>query len=157
MEDRILEIVVYLMNQLAEERGSLSTIDDMSDDLRSLGFTDKEISSAYIWLLNHFEDYPESFEFHDKDNKCKSLRILSDLERKVISPDGYGYLLQLRTLRLLSTEQFEMILDRCALFTTDPIDLDEIKLYASAALFDTRSADLAVPMWIDNAENEAVN
>ncbi len=30
MQDRILEIVVYLMNQLSEEQGSLNSIDDMS-------------------------------------------------------------------------------------------------------------------------------
>ncbi len=157
MQDRILEIVVYLMNQLSEEQGSLNSIDDMSDDLRSMGFTDKEISSAYSWLLNHFEDYPESFEFRDKNNNRKSFRVLSDIERKIISAEGYGYLLQLRQLGLLTTEQFEMILDRCALFTTDPVSSDEVKLFASATMFDTASTDLSSPVWIDDPENEAVN
>lgn len=157
MQDRILEIVVYLMNQLAEEQGSLNSIDDMSDDLRSMGFTDKEISSAYSWLLNHFEDYPESFEFRDKNKKRNSFRVLSDIERKIISPEGYGYLIQLKKLGLLTTEQFEMILDRCALFTTDPVSVGEIKMFASAAMFDTGSTDLPIPVWIDDPENEPVN
>lgn len=157
MQDRILEIVVYLMNQLSEEQGSLNSIDDMSDDLRSMGFTDKEISSAYSWLLNHFEDYPESFEFRDNNKKRKSFRVLSDIERKIISAEGYGYLLQLRQLGLLTTEQFEMILDRCALFTTDPVSSDEVKMFASATMFDTASTDLSAPVWVDDPENEAVN
>ena len=88
MQDKILEIVVYLMNRLTDHQGTMSNIDEMSADLRSMGFTDNEISSAYNWLLKHFEDYPNSFSFSDNRNDSGAVRVLSDAERGVISADA---------------------------------------------------------------------
>ncbi len=157
MQDRILEIVVYLMNQLNDQQEMLGNIDEMSADLRSMGFTDSEISSAYNWLLQHFDDYPGSFSFSDKNIGNEAIRVLSETERKIIAPEAYGYLLQLRHLRLLTIEQLEMILDRCALFASDPIDVSEIKILASAAMFDTGSADLPFAIWVGDPESEPIN
>jgi uncharacterized protein Smg (DUF494 family) len=157
VQDKILEIVVYLMNRLTDHQGTMSSIDEMSADLRSMGFTDHEISSAYNWLLKHFEDYPDSFSFSDKRNDSGSVRVLSDAERSIISPDAYGYLLQLRHLNLLTTEHMEMILDRCALFVNDPIDISEMKILASVAMFDTGSSDLPYAVWVGDPESEPIN
>lgn len=157
MQDKILEIVVYLMNQLSDHQGTINNIDEMSADLRSMGFTDKEISSAYSWLLKHFEDYPESFSIPKNKIDGGSVRILSDAERKIIMPDAYGYLLQLRQLHLLSAEQLELILDRCALFSSDPIDIEEIKFFASAAMFETGSSEMPFAIWTGDPESEPIN
>lgn len=158
MQDKILEIVVYLMNRLTDHQGSLSNFDEMSADLRSMGFTDTEISSAYNWLLKHFEDYPDSFSYaHNKKISSSAVRILSEMERNVISPEAYGYLLQLRHLDLLTTEQLEMILDRCALFVNEPIGLNEIKLLASVAMFDSGSSEFPYAMWAGDPESEPIN
>ncbi|MEZ5358500.1 MAG: DUF494 family protein [Candidatus Zixiibacteriota bacterium] len=157
MQDRILEIVVYLMNQISEHQETIHNIDEMSADLRSMGFTDNEISSAYNWLLQHFEDYPESFSFTDEEIGSTSVRILSETERKILSPEAYGYLLQLRHLRLLTTEQLEMILDRCALFASDPVDVTEVKILASSTMFDTGSIDTPFMIWVGEPENEPIN
>ncbi len=157
MQDRILEIVVYLMNQISEHQETLHNIDEMSADLRSMGFTDTEISSAYNWLLQHFEDYPESFSFTDNEIGDSGVRVLSEAERKILSVEAYGYILQLRHLRLLNTEQLEMILDRCALFSSDPIDMTEIKILASAAMFDTGSVDTPFMVWVGDPESEPIN
>lgn len=145
------------MNRLTDHQGAMSNIDEMSADLRSMGFTDNEISSAYNWLLKHFEDYPDSFSFSDKRNDSGSVRVLSDAERGVISPEAFGYLLQLRQLNLLTIEQMEMILDRCALFVNDPIDISEMKILASVAMFDTGSSDLPYAVWVGDPESEPIN
>ena len=157
MQNRILEIVVYLMNQLSDHQGSMANFDEMSADLRSMGFTDNEITSAYNWLLKHFDDYPDSFSDARPDASNRAVRILSDTEQKVVSPEAYGYLLQLRQLRLLTLEQMEMILDRCALFSADPMDVNDIKVLASAAMFDGGSADLPYAVWVGNPENEPIH
>jgi uncharacterized protein Smg (DUF494 family) len=145
------------MNRLTDYQGSLSNIDEMSADLRSMGFTDTEISSAYNWLLKHFEDYPDSFSFTDKSINSRSVRVLSDTERGVISPEAYGYLLQLRHLSLLTMEQMEMILDRCALFVNDPVDINEMKILASVAMFDVGTSEYPYAVWVGDPENEPVN
>ncbi len=157
MQDKILEIVVYLMNQLTDHQGTIGNIDEMSADLRSMGFTDSEISSAYNWLLQHFEDYPDSFSFSEKKISRRSVRILSEAERGVISPEAFGYLLQLRQLNLLTPEQMEMILDRCALFVNDPIDIGEMKILASVAMFDTGSSEFPYAVWAGDPDSEPIN
>jgi uncharacterized protein Smg (DUF494 family) len=157
VQDRILEIVVYLMNQLNEHQGNLVSIDEMSADLRSMGFTDNEISSAYSWLLKHFEDYPDSFSIKGKDIGKRSIRVLSDVERKIISPGAYGYLLQLRHLGLLTAEQLEMVLDRCMLFGGGMVEVDEMKVLASTALFDLGTPELPLAVWIGDPESEPIN
>jgi uncharacterized protein Smg (DUF494 family) len=145
------------MNQLTDHQGTLTNIDEMSADLRSMGFTDNEISSAYNWLLKHFEDYPDSFSFTERSISNGSVRVLSDSERGIISAEAYGYLLQLRHLNLLTVEQMEMILDRCALFVNDPIDINEMKILASVAMFDTGSSDFPYAVWVGDPESEPIN
>lgn len=157
MHDRILEIVVYLMSQLSDQQGNLGSLDDMSADLRSMGFTDNEISSAYNWLLKHFEDYPDSFSTRTKEISSNSVRVLSDAERKMISPEAYGYLLQIRHLGILTAEQMEMILDRCLLFGAGPIDTNDIKLLASATMFDMGVPELPLAVWVGDPESEPIN
>ncbi len=157
MQDRILEIVVYLMNQLNDQQGNLGSLDEMSADLRSMGFTDNEISSAYNWLLKHFDDYPESFSEGGRTVSNKSIRVLSEAERKVISPEAFGYLLQLRYINLLTTEQLEMILDRCTLFDAEPIDLGDMKVLASAMMFENSGVDVPYSIWIGDTEDEPIH
>lgn len=152
-----MEIVVYLMNQLNDRQGTMVSIDEMSADLRSMGFTDNEISSAYSWLLKHFEDYPHSFAIKGKEIGKRSVRILSETERKIISPQAYGYLLQLRHLGLLTAEQMEMILDRCMLFGGGPVDTEEMKVLASTAMFDLGTPELPLAVWIGDPESEPIN
>jgi uncharacterized protein Smg (DUF494 family) len=157
VQEKILEIVVYLMNRLTDHQGSVSSFDEMSADLRSMGFTDTEISSAYSWLLKHFEDYPDSFATAAAKTDSRAVRVLSEAERRVISPEAYGYLLQLRQLNLLSIEQMEMILDRCALFISDPVDLSEIKVLASVAMFESGSSEFPYSVWVGDPESEPIN
>ena len=157
MQDRILEIVVYLMSHLNDRQDGLSSLDEMSTDLRSMGFTDNEISSAYSWLLKHFEDYPGNYSAGSEDTDARSVRILSDLERKLISPEAYGYLLQLKHLGLINVEQMEMILDRATLFDNDPLDINDIKILASATLFENGLSDMPYAVWVGEPENEPIN
>jgi uncharacterized protein Smg (DUF494 family) len=145
------------MNRLTEHQESMSNIDEMSADLRSMGFTDTEISSAYDWLLKHIEDSPDSFSLPGNSISKRAVRVLSTLEREIVSAEAFGYLLQLRQLNLLTAEQMEMILDRCSLFVNDPIGLNEMKILASVALFDNGATDFPYAVWVGDPENEPVN
>lgn len=146
------------MNRLIEPAGPLSTFDEMSADLRTMGYSENEISSAYSWLLKHFEDYPDSFSFKaDQIQSNRAIRVLSENERKVLSPEAYGYLTQLRHLGLLTTEQMEMILDRITLMGEDQVDLNEIKLMASSTMFDGAQSEYPYAVWVGDPESEPIN
>ena len=157
VHERILEIVVYLVSNLGDRQEGLGSLDEMSTDLRSMGFTDNEISSAYSWLLKHFENYPGDFSAQNNRTSSRSVRVLSEHERKLISAEAYGYLLQLKHLGLITATQMEMILDRCVLFDTDPLEIDDIKIIASATMFEVGSADLPYAIWVGDPESEPIN
>jgi uncharacterized protein Smg (DUF494 family) len=157
VQDRILEIVVLLMNHLEEHQGSLGNIDDMSENLRSLGFTDSEISTAYNWLFKQLENAPDNFNFSERGGKTPAVRVLSGAERKVFEPDAYGYLLQLQHLGLLNTEQFESIIDKGMVLGASPIDIDEAKFLVSGVLFDAPAVDFLSSDWFTDLESEPIN
>ena len=93
MRNRILEIVVYLMDHIQEHRGQIIDIEDLSANLRGLGYTENEISSAYSWLVDRFEASGDNFFSSFPEEHC-STRILTDYERYMFTPDAYGFLLK---------------------------------------------------------------
>jgi uncharacterized protein Smg (DUF494 family) len=157
VQDRILEIVVLLMNHLEEHQGSLGNIDDMSENLRSLGFTDSEISTAYNWLFKQIETAPDSFNFNERPDRTSAVRVLSEAERKIFEPDAYGYLLQLQHLGLLTAEQVESIIDKGMVLGAGSVDVDEAKFLVSGVLFDNASVDFLSSEWFTDMESEPIN
>ena len=63
----------------------------------------------------------------------------------------------LKHLGLISTEQMEMILDRATLFDSDPLDISDIKILASATLFENGTSDLPYSVWVGDPESEPIN
>jgi uncharacterized protein Smg (DUF494 family) len=134
MGSRVLEIVVYLMDHMRENQGALPAMDDLSTDLRGMGYTDTEISSAYSWVLDRFESLHETF-FEQFPAEHFSNRILTQYERLQLTTEAYGYLLKLMNLRVIDDQQFESILERAVIFGARLISLDQIKMVTSAVLF----------------------
>jgi len=131
--DRLLEIVVLIMSHIRETQGQVDSFDDISDDLKSQGFTDSEISFAYSWVIDHLQGEPETL------SECPptgdSIRVLSEKERQHFTSEAYGYLLQMKYLNLLSDNDMELILERGGTIGATPIDLDQIKIVIGAVLF----------------------
>ena len=134
MRNRILEIVVFLMDYMGDERERQSEADDVSAALRNLGYSDQEISSAYTWFLEQFKGTPEQF-FSKFPKNHSSQRMLTDTERMYITSDAQGLLIKLLDSTIISDEQMEAILERAIFFATEPITLEQIKIIASAVVF----------------------
>jgi len=131
--NRVLEIVVFLMSQLKEQQGQMESIDEVSSYLKSHGFTENEISSAYSWVLDQIQ--AESPFLLDNLRSEDSTRVFSEQDRRFFNTDALGYLLQLRHLGLLSDSQIEMILERGSLLGTSNIDLEQVKVIIGSMLF----------------------
>ncbi len=134
MRDRILEIVVFLMDYMRDSQGQLGDSDDFSSTLKTMGYSDNEISSAFYWLMNRFGSAPEHL-FSNFPKLHHSSRILTASERVLLTTDAYGYLLKLQNLSLVDDEQFEAILERVSAFGSDPVGSEHIKLIASSVVF----------------------
>lgn len=155
MEDRILEIVFYLVQYVRSHNGSLAHLDDISKSLKNLGFTESEISSAYGWFLEEVQSRSEKFVFTN-DKGETSPRIFSDIEKQQIGTDAQGYLIQLYQMGLLDEENFEQVVERAMMVSPDQIDLSSMKMIASTVLFG--GADLSMDLnWFNVSGDETVH
>ncbi len=90
MRNRILEIVVFLMDFLQQGAKENFYPDELSDTLEQMGYSDSEISSAYRWMLERLQGNPEKY-FNEYPKKPMSQRVLSSVERQQISAKAIIY------------------------------------------------------------------
>ncbi|MEA1981750.1 MAG: DUF494 family protein [candidate division Zixibacteria bacterium] len=134
MINRILEIVVYLIDFFREKREQFTNIDELSVSLKEKGYTETEISSAYSWLLERYENAPENY-FSKFPEFSVSVRILTESERHHFTVEAQGLLIKLLSFALIDNEQFEMIVDRASLLVGYQIDVEQVKVFASTVIF----------------------
>jgi uncharacterized protein Smg (DUF494 family) len=134
MRNRVLEIVVMLMDSVQENDTWISDIDDMSSTLRSMGYTDQEISSAFGWLAERFHHAGDRF-FVNFSRVQSTNRILSQHERLRWTPDAYGFLLKLFNYGLITNEQAEMIIEQALVYTPREVNVERVKRIAAALMF----------------------
>jgi uncharacterized protein Smg (DUF494 family) len=137
MQERIIEIIVYLLGEF-QQQNSQDNYVDISKQLVSRGYTESEINLAFSWVFNHLQRQnagtSEQFEYSPASN-----RILHDVEKLVISSEAYGYLIQLRHLGLLSDYELEMVIENSINMNTSTITIDDIKSITASILFDLDS------------------
>ncbi len=133
MEERLIEIIVYLLEEF-RFHSRQQNYNEMSKELLSRGYTKDEINLAFKWIANFWQDRNSSAE--DEFNYTqRSTRILHDVERIVINPEAFGYLLQMRHLGLLSDADMEMVIDKALSLGTASITIDDIKSIVASIIF----------------------
>lgn len=137
MQERIIEIIVYLMEEFQQTHSS-EDYSDLSKELISRGYTESEINLAFSWIFNHLQD--TNTELSQEFNYAPgSNRILHDVEKIIISSEAYGYLLQLKHLGILSDYDLETVIDRSMALGTSDITVDDIKSITASLLFGSDS------------------
>jgi len=147
MQERILEIIVYLLNELQQDRKGKDKI-DLTRDLLLKGYTDGEVSLAFSWIFNYLKNPPQDrggmdIEYNDQ------LEDYPEFEKLVISPDAYGFLLQLIQLGVIKESDIEMFIERAVAFGKDDISVDDLKSIIATILFgmDSRSSFNGYPFY----------
>lgn len=133
MRNRILEIVVFLIDFMQGNKGNLAGSEDLSTVLEAEGYSQDEISSAYSWLLQRFDNAPEQY-FSEIPIMNASTRILTPTERMQLTWEAQGFLMKLVNLSLVDHEQFEGIMERVSVFGSKSVSIDQIKLIASSVV-----------------------
>jgi uncharacterized protein Smg (DUF494 family) len=133
IQERFIEIVVYLLQELKrpEVKGNYSNI---SKKLLARGYTENEINFAFSWVFNHMAENHIPRE-EDIEYSTRSVRLLHEVEKMVIQPEAYGYLLQLRELGLLDDYEFEIVVEKALSLGTSHVTIDDIKSIASTIIF----------------------
>lgn len=153
MEERILEIVFYLVEHVRSHNGQIGPFQMISRDLKSRGFTDSEISSAYGWFLEELQK--EGGKIQPLDNSSQSVRIMSPQEMQHFTSDAAGFLIQLLRFKLITPSQFERIVDKSFLLGSEVIDLPVMKVIATRYVFASgTTVDLN---WFNVDGSETVN
>ena len=132
MQERIVEIIVYLIHEMQTDK-RLGEI-----DLRALsdrGYTQNEISTAFSWLFDKIH-LGDNILARGSSGQPHSHRVLHDSERAIITPEAYGYLLELRELRLLDDMDIELAIDRIMMAGFGSVGIDEMKSVIASIIFD---------------------
>lgn len=152
MNERVIEIIAYIVNEMSTkhlgEDGSDFQI--LSQKLADYGYTQKEISVAFSWLL-------EKAKFNSQ-NKPKfplshTHRILHDFEKMAISPDAQGYLIQLCEFDLIDNTEMEQIIEKALLSGNNPVSINEMKEIVASVIFKPEDIMESSFFLLDNAYN----
>ncbi|MDG5766490.1 DUF494 family protein [Balneolales bacterium ANBcel1] len=109
---------------------------DISLD-RLKGYNKAEISAAYSWLMHKYENGEISQQKRDPGHK-PAPRVLHPSERIQISPEAYGYLLDLYYLGILDASEMERLIE-IAVFRPEGVsDPSEIKQWVAGLLFENK-------------------
>lgn len=142
MKGRVIDIIVYLMQQLNQKEKGLSQLDKLTEDLQNQGYTDSEINAAFYWLLERLRLQLSQLVRSRKGLPKKSSRILHTTENILFSRTGYGYLIQLYQLGLINDEQREQIIQRALTSGLGEIGEFEVKALAARLLLNDEEGEI---------------
>lgn len=103
-------------------------------NLSEMGYTQSEINTAVNWVYSRIEE--GIYLFSDKGKKSKSHRFLHQLEREVIEPDAFGYLIETKELGLLNDIDVEKIIEKIFLSGYVKVTLRDMKEITASYLLD---------------------
>lgn len=126
MQENVIDIILKIYRRLIAGE-SLQEINH--DDFAT--FQKSEFIAAYSYVLEKSQD---------KSHKSTPLvpRILHLAERLVITPEAYGYLLELNKLGVLSPSDLEYIIEKTMLNSVARIDLEAMKTLVAKHLFQSK-------------------
>lgn len=131
MEPNVLEILVLLLKQYPEGAISKEEFEPLTKDLLGLGYTRREIETALYWFYNNnMEDRGLSHATEPFDSNAH--RILHELESSILSPEGYGYLIELKQLGILNLVEMNEIIEKAVLLGGRRVGLEDMKLFVAS-------------------------
>ena len=139
MYTRVIEVIIQLMKNLSEYRYNLNDINSVTKNLSTLGYTNEEITAALVWLLKRLDSQTDTLDtLHQyiPQERTETYRILHEVEQMVITPEAYGYIIQLRELGLLDDDQTERIIERAMGYNNQQVTVEDMKLVIASVFFD---------------------
>lgn len=134
--ERVIEIIVYLLTELKGSK-QLSEVDVQK--LTKLGYTQNEINTAFSWVYSKIHSGEKIFS--DSKAAARSHRMLHEVEKNVIEPEAFGYLIQLRELGMVSDMDLEVVIDRIMASGYMKVNKEDIKYFLAGFLLDIEDAE----------------
>lgn len=121
------------MDRMRENSGVLSSITELSEDLRDLGYSDDEISVAFNWFADRVRTGGDAV-YSGFPRLQTSHRIFTPQERLHLTEESQGLLLSMWNMGLIDGGQLEAILDKAQVYGIRPVTIDQIKWLTSRVL-----------------------
>jgi Smg protein len=151
MQDKVIEIIVYILSEIKEIK-QLSEIDVNS--LSDKGYSDSEINTAFAWIFSKLDE--GELIFKNENESVKSHRIFNKVETKIFSVDAKGYLLMLRELGLLNDLDIDLVIERVLLSGYQKINISELKKFIASFIFNLENkSDILNRIILQN--NDTIN
>lgn len=146
MRNNIVDLIVHLARRIRLGEG-LNEI--KPEDLKN--YNKSEVSAAYSWILQKYSSNNRDFVTRPEDNH----RVLHYAERMLISPEAYGYLLELVNIGIIDQEAMEGIIERVMFHSSERITVDKVKKIIASYLFEYDSSTKGQSSFLSG--NESVN
>jgi uncharacterized protein Smg (DUF494 family) len=153
MNERIVEVLVYIVSEIRENnKPGIENLDLLSRNLLQKGYSEEEISSAFSWLFDRIKyNFEELVSSNVSSAQNRSYRILSDVEKLILSPAAYGYLIQLHQLDLINELEMDEIIERAVMMGTSTVSVSDIKVIAASMMFDSETSVDGAYFLFDNS------
>ena len=135
MESHIVEILVILVNKYPSGAIKPEDFEPLSQDLIERGYTHDEIESALFWYHSR-QQAGGGGEKVGLTLKSDSFRILHEVEKAIITPKAYGYLISLRQLGLITLDELDAIIEKAVLLGSGRVELEDIKLFVASEIME---------------------
>lgn len=150
MNERVIEILVYLISELQSSKDEEQNIEVLSQDLITQGYSQKEINFALNFLFERKDNFAEEFDFSTEFSQSY-FRLLNPQEKFLITTEAHGLLLQLRQSNLITDAEFELILEKVLLAGLHRIDQEEMKNIVENIIFNNDSHQKDGYFYLDNS------
>lgn len=141
MNERVVEILVYLMSEIKQNHGGMEQIDGISKDLKDQGYTDNEINAAFSWLFEKIKSDTEQIFQNEVPVRSQSFRMLHEVEKIVLTSKAYGYILQLQKLQLLDLNEVEQVIESAMMLGVNKVDVNDIKSIVTSLFFHSEAPE----------------
>lgn len=128
MDERLVEIIISIVDRLVDKSVASKTVESLTHTLIAEGYSIGEINTAFMWLYHTVDEsfFEEGTVLPDYGIKS-TLRMLNDFERSLITPQAYGYILQLSQLGMLDDLQIEELIERAIYTCVETVELNDVK------------------------------
>ena len=135
MDQRIVEIILYVIGEIESRRVNLDEIDGISEDLIKQGFSRREVATAFSVFNQRVMGSRDRSQISEPQNP-NAFRVLHDIESQYISSEALGHVLQLLRLGVLSHADVEELIERCVMMGSPAAEMSEMKMMVATHLFE---------------------
>lgn len=125
MKENVIDILMYILqNASSEDEAFQQDHEALKSMLLDAGFGSSQIHEAFRWLDDLGTQITEQVPVEPTNH---SIRHFSTTEKTILDIECQNYMLGLANAGILSSNSFELVVDRLLALDTDSVDLDQLE------------------------------